>query len=144
MSGREKSRTGEERAHSERLDQQYLQRQSPVFLEIEREVFGTDYGATSWTDREEAQRFASWLGLGPGVQALELGAGSGWPGLYLARLTGCGVTLADLPPEGLRIASARAASEGLADRCPAVVSDGARLPFAGARFEAVLHCDVLC
>lgn len=137
-------RTDDELAHSARLGRQYLHRQSQVFLEIEREVFGADYGATSWTDREEADCIAGWLGLGPGVQALELGAGSGWPGLYLARLTGCAVTLTDLPPEGLHIASARATSEGLADRCPAVVSDGARLPFAAARFDAIFHCDVLC
>lgn len=139
-----RGRTDDERAHSERLGRQYQQRQSPVFLEIEREVFGADYGATSWTDREEAERFAGWLGLGPGVRALELGAGSGWPGLYLARLTGCAVTLTDLPPEGLRIASMRAAAEGLSERCPAVVADGVRLPFADAHFDAVFHCDVLC
>ena len=137
-------RTDAECAHSERLGRQYPQRQSPVFLEIEREVFGADYGATSWTDREEAEQFAAWLELGPGVRALELGAGSGWPGLYLAQLTGCAVTLSDLPPEGLRIASMRATAERLSDRCPAVVADGVRLPFADGHFDAAFHCDVLC
>jgi len=92
MTGRPFDRTDTERAHTERLDRQYLQRRSAVFLEIEREIFGADYGATSWTDREEANRFAQWLALGPGVHALELGAGSGWPGLHLARSSGCART----------------------------------------------------
>ena len=62
-SGPERGRTDDERAHGERLDRQYVQRQSQVFQEIEREVFGADYGATSWTDRQEAERMARWLGL---------------------------------------------------------------------------------
>ena len=138
------ARTHDEQAHCERLDRQYRERRSRVFLEIENEVLGADYGATSWTDRGEALRLARWLGLAPGVRALELGAGSGWPGLYLARHTGCEVILADLPREGLRIAADRAAAEGLADACRVVVADGARLPFAAGHFDAIVHCDVLC
>ena len=137
-------RTEDEQVHTERLDRNYRNRQAQVFLEIEREILGCDYGGTSWTDREEAERFADLLQLGPGVRALELGAGSGWPGLYLAGLTGCGATLSDLPRDGLRIAAARAAAEGLAESCHAVIADGASLPFAASRFDAIYHCDVLC
>ncbi len=138
------TRTDEEQAHTLRLDRQYLDRSSEVFLDIESEVLGCDYGGTSWTDRKEAERFADLLSLRPGVRALEIGAGSGWPGIYLARRTGCDVTLSDLPREGLRIAQRRAAAEELGARCQVVVADGARLPFPSSCFEALYHCDVLC
>lgn len=134
----------EELAHAVCLEQRNLDRQSQVFLEIEREILGCDYGGTSWTDRREAERFADLLSLRPAVQVLEIGAGSGWPGIYLGQRTGCELTLADLPCEGLRVARRRAAVEGLGQTCHVVVTDGARLPFADSKFDAVYHCDVLC
>ncbi len=137
-------RSSDEQAHTAHLDRQYRDRQSEVFLEIEREILGCDYGATSWTDREEAERVADLLHLGSRMRALELGAGSGWPGLYLARRFGSEAMLIDLPRDGLRIASTRAARDGLADRCGMVAADGAALPFHNAEFDAIYHCDVLC
>ena len=95
----------EERAQRNRFDQLYLQAQAPVLMAIERSVCGCDYGATSWTTRREAERIGALLGLRPGLRLLDLGAGSGWPALYLARTSGCDVTLVDLPFSGLRIAA---------------------------------------
>jgi len=112
--------------------------------ELERRVLGCDYGGTSWTTRSEADRVAERLALRPGVHLLEVGAGSGWPGLYLAHRTGCAVTLADVPLVGLRVAIERAAADGLARRCAAVGADGAKLPFRDRAFDAVSHSDVLC
>ena len=82
--------------------------------------------------------------LRPRVQLLDVGAGSGWPGLYLAQRTGCDVTLADVPIAGLRIAIERARTDGLAERCLGVAADGAMLPFRDRAFDAVSHSDVLC
>ena len=67
---------------------------APVRLEIERRVCGSDHGATSWTTVAEARRVADLLRLGPGERLLDIGAGSGWPGLYLATTTGCDVRIA--------------------------------------------------
>ena len=92
----------------------------------------------------EVEHLARLLDLAPGVRTLEIGAGSGWPGLFLARRTGCAVTLADLPREGLRVARRRSRRDRLMRRCPATVADAATLPFADASFDAVYHCDVLC
>ncbi len=78
------------------------------------------------------------------MRLLEVGAGSGWPGLYLATTTGCEVVQTDLPLDGLRIAAARAVADGLAATCRAAVADGAALPFETGCFDAILHSDVLC
>jgi len=112
--------------------------------DLERSVYGCDYGGTSGTTRLEAERIARLLELRPRAKLLDLGAGSGWPGLYLAQLTGCDVVLVDLPLAALRIARERATADGLARRCQAVVADGAALPFGDASFDALSHSDVLC
>jgi ubiquinone/menaquinone biosynthesis C-methylase UbiE len=78
------------------------------------------------------------------VRFLDLGAGAGWPGLYLARVTGCDVALVDVPLEGLRIAARRALAERLAGACWVVAADGAALPVARAGFDAIGHSDLLC
>jgi len=112
--------------------------------DLERSVYGCDYGGNGGTTRQEAERIAQLLELRPAAKLLDLGAGSGWPGLYLALLTGCDVVMVDLPLAALRIARERAAADGLAQRCEAVAADGAALPFRDASFDALNHSDVLC
>ncbi|HEY2926927.1 class I SAM-dependent methyltransferase [Piscinibacter sp.] len=118
--------------------------QEPLMREIERCVRGSDYGATSWTTHEQAEQAAARLGLVRGQHMLELGAGSGWPALFLATLSGCDVVLTDLPLSGLRIARERAARDGLNGRCSVLAADGAALPFADRSFDRIHHADVLC
>src|SRR5438046_1704116 len=117
---------------------------SGAMLDLERSVCGCDYGSTSSTTRLEAERIARLLELRQATRLLDLGAGSGWPGLYLAQLTGCDVVMVDLPLAALRIASERAAADGLTRRCKVVAADGAALPFNDASFDALSHSDLLC
>lgn len=128
----------------ERFKRERALAHAPVRLEIERRVCGSDYGGTSWTTMAEAGRVAELMDLGPGKRLLDIGAGSGWPGLHLAKATGCDVVLTDIPFFGLQAAAERAAADGLAGACRLAVADGAALPFAGGSFDAVSHSDVLC
>lgn len=112
--------------------------------QLERDVLGCDYGGTSWTTRSQADHIASSLDLGAGIHLLEMGSGSGWPGLYLASETGCGVTLLDIPLNALKLAAARADDDGLTDRVELVCASGTALPFADASFDRLSHSDVLC
>ena len=73
-----------------------------------------------------------------------MGSGSGWPGLYLAKETGCDIAMLDLPLAGLRIALERAASDRIAGDCWAAVADAAAMPVPSGWFDAILHSDVLC
>src|ERR1700693_3319780 len=115
-----------------------------VLRELECCVLGCDYGGTSWTTRYEASRIAELLELRPGERLLDVGAGSGWPALFLAQTTSCDATLVDLPLTGLRVALERATADGLQQRCRVIVADGAALPFDDGSFDAVSHSDVLC
>jgi len=101
----------EELAKRGRFDQTYARSQCPAVLEIERRVCGCDYGGNSFTTQDEAREIAGLLGLEPGIRLLDVGAGAGWPGLYMAQTTGCDATLVDLPFSGLLIASERAAKD---------------------------------
>lgn len=136
--------TDRERARRGAFDAEYRQGLLPAMQAVERAVCGCDYGSTAWTTRDEADRIAAALELRPGVALLEIGAGSGWPALYLARASGCEVALTDLPLEGLGIARERAARDGLSEACLVACADAAQLPLGDDRFDAINHSDVLC
>jgi ubiquinone/menaquinone biosynthesis C-methylase UbiE len=138
------TRTAAEIASIDQFEQSYRSGRSDVMRSIERSVCGCDYGGTSWTTRDEAERVGDALALAPGKMLLEVGAGAGWPSLYLAKSRGCSTVLVDLPLEGLRVASERVRSDGLSDRCFVAQADGAALPLEDASFDAISHSDVLC
>ena len=138
------SRSRDERELTKAFARDYRRAQTTIMREIERAACGCDYGGTSWTTRSEADQVGRLLGLGPGRRLLDVGAGSGWPGIYLARSTGCDLALVDVPLEGLRIAGERAANDRLTGECWIAVADGAALPFRDGWFDCVSHSDVLC
>jgi len=138
------ARAETEREMIAQFDNAYRHASAPVVQAIERRVCGCAYGGTSWTTRDEAERMGEVLALAPGKRLLEIGAGAGWPGLHLAKTTGCTVVLVDLPAGGLRVACERARDDGLAGRCFAAQADAAALPLQTASFDAISHSDVLC
>lgn len=136
--------TARERAKQDEFDLEYRCGRQAAMQAAERAVCGCDYGSTAWTTRAEADRIAAALRLAPGVRLLEIGAGSGWPALYLAGQSGCEAVLTELPLAGLWMAVERAARERMAGRCAGAAADAAALPFSGQSFDAVNHSDVLC
>lgn len=122
----------------------YAGGRDPVAVAIERAVIGADWGANGYLTRSQADELATLLRLGPGSTLLDVGAGRGWPGLYLARRSGCSVVLTDLPVEGLRLALDRAVQESMAERVLAVAASAVQLPLRPASVDAVVQSDVLC
>lgn len=116
----------------------------PAVRAFEREVLGCDYGGTSWTTRDQATHIAKSLGLVADSELLEIGCGSGWPGLYLSSTTACSVTLMDLPFNALGQARERARIDGILDRVGVVCASGEALPLADGSFLCISHSDVLC
>jgi cyclopropane fatty-acyl-phospholipid synthase-like methyltransferase len=111
---------------------------------VELRTLGSDFGANGYATLAQVSELAGMLGLGPGRWLLDVGSGQGWPGLYLARETGCTVVLTDVPFEGLATAARRATKEDLEGRVWAVEARGQMLPLRPAMFDAVIHTDVLC
>jgi ubiquinone/menaquinone biosynthesis C-methylase UbiE len=111
---------------------------------IASSVLDCDYEATSCTTRNEADRVAQFLNLNPGTHLLEIGSGAGWPGLYLAKTSGCDITLIDRAPEDIGRLTARAHTDQLTGSWRAEVGDAAQLPYDAGSFDAISHSDVLC
>jgi cyclopropane fatty-acyl-phospholipid synthase-like methyltransferase len=128
----------------ERARQTYAVGEHRVAREVELRSLGSDFGANGYATLAEVSELAGMLGLGPGRRLLDVGCGQGWPGLYLARQTGCTVVLTDVPFEGLATAARRATREGVDDRAWALAARGQVLPLRPAAFDAAIHTDVLC
>ena len=128
----------------ERFDERYGAGQNQATVALEREVIGGDYGANSYTTREQADALLDRLDLTRSDRLLDIGAGRGWPGLYLSKRSGCRVVLTDLPLVALKEAGRRAHKNRVHKRTDNVVASGANLPFRPRSFDAVVHSDVLC
>jgi len=136
--------TSKEQEARDRFAGRYQEERIDVVQEIERRVIGADWGANGCTTIAQADDLADRLGLRAGDLLLDVGAGRGWPGLYVAATTGCSVVLADVPLEGLTVAAARIQTEHLEARAWCVNASARDLPFRAASFDAVVHTDVLC
>lgn len=121
----------------------YSKPQSRAHLAVEREVFGTNEGILGYTTVAQADFLAQRLALGPQIRLLDIGSGRGWPGLYLARTTGCQVVLSDLPLPALRQGMERAHRHSVQDRSFFLLASGTHLPVRARAFDAIVHTDVL-
>jgi 2-polyprenyl-3-methyl-5-hydroxy-6-metoxy-1,4-benzoquinol methylase len=133
----------DEREARAEFAQRYSVGGAPVLADIERRVIGDVWGANGFTTRAQADVLADRLNLHVGDRLLDIGTGRGWPGLYLAKQSGCEVVLTDLPLEGLFSAARRAAEERVRS-LGILVSSASRLPFAAGSFDGIVHSDVLC
>lgn len=133
----------DERAAREQFTDRYGVGTADVLDEVELRVIGDIWGANGFTTRDQADALVDRLALSPETLLLDIGSGRGWPGLYLAKKSGCEVVVTDLPVEGLSIGRARAERERV--RLMACVASSARdLPFRPESFDAIVHTDVLC
>ncbi|MFN2593651.1 MAG: class I SAM-dependent methyltransferase [Actinomycetota bacterium] len=132
-----------EREKRAQFAERYALGHREVLSMIERAVIGGDWGANGYTTVEQVNELAELLELDASKRLLDVGTGQGWPGLYLAKKTGCEVVVTDLPIEGLRPATDRAKREEIR-ALGAIVCSARRLPFGDRSFDALCHADVLC
>ena len=128
----------------ELFGERYAPDRQDVNRRVERAVIGGDWGASGYTTMAQADELGRLVGARPGMRLMDVGAGRGWPGLYLAASTGCSVVLSDLPIEGLRAARRRATEEGIGDRVSTVVASAAHPPVRRGSIDGIVASDVFC
>ena len=116
---------------------------TPAHLRVEREVIGANVGANGYTTLDQADQLGRLLNLRPNDRLLDVGAGRGWPGLYLAGQSGCEATLLEISDTDLRQAVGRAERTDVTARCSFVRGTATALPFRSKSFDALIHADVL-
>ena len=111
--------------------------------DVEKEAIGAVVGANGYTTVAQADQLIEVLGLEAGTWLLDIGAGRGWPGLYLSKRSRCQAIVTDVPRPAIAAARSRAEKLGLNSRCYLALVSGSALPFSDATFDAVVHTDTL-
>src|SRR5262245_10981870 len=75
-----------------------------VYTAIRREAFGEDLGQNSWLTAAEQDLLLPKMNLRPGKTLLDIGCGSGGPGLRIVEKTGCSLVGIDVHPQGIAAA----------------------------------------
>ena len=130
--------------NSNRFRDRYACSGHEALLAAEREALGTDYQASGYTTIAEATEIGRQLELRPGQILVDIGAGCGWPGLYLAATHGCAVISIDPVVQGGQVAAARIVSDDLGGRAWPVCANGEALPVRSGSVDAIVHVDMLC
>ncbi len=126
-----------------RFTDRYSLGASSALTAVEKEAIGAVVGANGYTTVAQAEQLLEVLDLNPSTWLLDIGAGRGWPGLYLSERSECCAVVTDIPRPAIAAAHARAEELGLAGRCHSVLASGSALPFRSASFDAVVHTDTL-
>lgn len=128
----------------ERFVQRYSMSGQAAMLATEREALGTDYQANGYTDVDQAIDLGERLQLEAGQVLLDVGAGCGWPGLFLAATYDCAVVGLDPVAGGAATARQRAIADGMADRAWSLLGSADALPIRARSVDAVVHTDLMC
>lgn len=89
------------------------------------------------------ERLGHLLNLKPGTRVLDVAAGTGTSGIFLAERFGCEVVGIDFSGKSVQEANRRALAAGLAERVSFRWADAEQLPFADGSFDAIIcECSV--
>jgi SAM-dependent methyltransferase len=126
-------------------DSAYAGLEHELYRQIRTETYGHDLGQTSWVTSEESESIPKLLKLTPDSNVLEVGCGSGFYALHLARRIGCRITGLDINPHGIATANQLAATAGLELLARFQQCDASQpLPFPDQHFTAAFANDALC
>jgi SAM-dependent methyltransferase len=125
-------------------DKLYEHFDSPLMRQLRAEAYGQDIGQHSWVTADELLADIPKLQLSPESHLLDLGCGPAGPLTYIAAQTKCQAVGLDVSANAIAAARARAASLELSEQITLQQADlNEPLPFADARFHAVVSIDVI-
>jgi SAM-dependent methyltransferase len=120
---------------------------STVEARVWATVFGDEYPAElepySYTSRSELAEISTSVQVGQHDLLVDVGAGRGGPGLWVAATTGASYLAVDIAPTALAAVTERAARLGLADRARTAEGSFEDLPLADGEASAVMSIDAL-
>jgi SAM-dependent methyltransferase len=123
-------------------DRNFARSAAELNAAVRAEAFGEDIGQFSWTTADEHRRFQVTLEIGEESHVLEVASGSGGPGLFLVRSSGCQLVGIDIHEGGIEAATEAAREGGISDRASFLFHDAQQpLPFADEAFDAVICID---
>jgi len=126
----------DERADRAFFESEYSRHWSGSARQVELVALGHEVGLNGYTTVPEAHVLSEQVVLLPGSFLLDVGAGRGWPGPYVAQVHGARLISTDIPWHALL--KAKADSTGV------VAADGRALPLQTGGVAAIVHADVLC
>jgi 16S rRNA G1207 methylase RsmC len=126
-----------------RFTERYSTGASPALNAVEQGAIGAVVGANGYTTVDQAEQLIEVLHLEPATWLLDIGAGRGWPGLYLSERSKCRAAVTDIPRPAIAAAHSRAGQLGLKSTCHFALASGLTLPFRDSSFDAVVHTDTL-
>src|SRR5260370_188184 len=125
-------------------DKLYEHFDSPLMRQLRAEAYGQDIGQHSWVTAEELLADIPKLKLSPESRLLDLGCGPAGPLTYVSAQTKCQAVGLDVSANAIAAARHRAQSLELSERIALQQPDlNEPLPFADARFDAVVSIDVI-
>lgn len=131
--------------HVDLYDSAYAGLEHELYRQIRTETYGQDLGQTSWVTTDESESIRRLLNLTRGSNVLEVGCGSGFYALHLARRVGCRIIGLDINPHGIATATQLAATAGLESLARFQECDASQpLPFPDEHFTAAFGNDALC
>ncbi|MBZ0301860.1 MAG: methyltransferase domain-containing protein [Anaerolineae bacterium] len=114
---------------------------SPVHAEFCERVFGRNLSQHGFSDMAQLEALLHVTGLGPGMQALDLGCGSGMVAEYLSDCTGAHITGLDYIDLAIQQAQARTAAK--ADHLQFFTADLNALDLPPRTYDVILSIDTL-
>src|SRR5207249_10573493 len=110
-----------------RFTDRYSLGASSALNDVEKEAIGAVVGANGYTAVAAADQLIEVLGLEAGTWLLDIGAGRGWPGLYLSKRSRCqapkasAITLSAISAAASGVSRPRAsAKDAPAGACPRI------------------------
>lgn len=120
---------------------------SSTLRRLWREAFGDDYAEEadplSFVTLTDLRRIAREIRVGPSQTFVDLGCGSGGPGLLVARETGASLVGIDFSPVDVEHAIQRAVAFGLDDRTRFQLGDFTATGLPAASFDGAVSVDAL-
>lgn len=124
-----------------RFEHKYSERISRAACRLEEMALGHAVGLHGYTTLAQAQELTDTLALQPHELLLDMGAGRGWPGIHIARASGCHLVALDIPFDAMHAALTKMRPTSPGRTCAAVVADGRATPLRQGSVEAVVHAD---